>query len=299
MEKLLYTGGTGFLGYNTKPSLDQQYEVTTIGITDCDELKANFAKEVPGLPCHYDIVLHAAGKAHVYPKTPEEVQSFYDINYQGTVNLCTALEKVGVPKAFVFISTSGVYGIDNGNYVTEDYPLKGEEPYQKSKIMAEQFLTEWCEKNGVTLGILRPSLMAGKNAPGNLGAMVNGIKSGKYLSINHGKARKSLLMAEDIAHLVPLVVAKGGVYNVCDDEHPSFGQLEELIANRLGKRKPISIPYWFAKCIALFGDVVGSWFPLNSKRLEKIVNSDTLSNEKAKRELGWKPMSVLENYKIY
>ena len=298
MEKLLYTGGTGFLGYNTKPILDQQYEVTTIGITERDELKVNFAKEVPVLPCHYDIVLHAAGKAHIYPKTPEEVQSFFDINYQGTVNLCTALEKVGVPKAFVFISTSGVYGIDNGNYVTEDYPLKGEEPYQKSKIMAEQFLTEWCEKNGVTLGILRPSLMAGKNAPGNLGAMVNGIKSGKYLSINHGKARKSLLMAEDIAHLVPLVVAKGGVYNVCDDEHPSFGQLEELIAKQLGKRKPISIPYWFAKCIAVFGDIVGSWFPLNSKRLEKIVLSDTISNEKAKKELGWKPMSVLDDYKI-
>lgn len=298
MEKLLFTGGTGFLGYNAKPVLGQMYEVTTIGITDRDELKANFAKDVPVLPCHYDIVLHAAGKAHIYPKTPEEVQSFYDINYQGTVNLCLALEKVGAPKAFVFISTAGVYGIDNGDFVTEDYPLAGEEPYQKSKIMAEEFLTEWCAKNGVTLGILRPSLMAGKNAPGNLGAMVNGIKTGKYLSINHGKARKSLLMAEDIANLVPLVAVRGGVYNVCDDEHPSFGQLEELIAKQLGKHKPISIPYWFAKCIALFGDVVGSWFPLNSKRLAKIVESDTISNEKAKRELGWQPMSVMENYKI-
>lgn len=299
MEKLLYTGGTGFLGFNTKPILDQQYEVTTVGITDRDEIKANFAKKVPALPCRYDIVLHAAGKAHVNPKTPEEIQSFYDINYQGTVNLCKALEKVGVPKSFIFISTCGVYGIDNGNYVTEDYPLAGEEPYQKSKIMAEEFLTKWCEEHGVILGILRPSLMAGKNAPGNLGAMVNGIKTGKYLSINHGKARKSLLMAEDIAHLVPLVAEKGGAYNVCDDDQPSFGQLEELIAKQLGKRKPISIPYWLAKCIALFGDVVGSWFPLNSKRLEKIVQSDTISNEKAKRELGWKPMSVLENYKIY
>lgn len=298
MEKLLYTGGTGFLGFNTKPILDQQYEVTTVGITDRDEIKANFAKEVPVLPCRYDIVLHAAGKAHVNPKTPEEIQSFYDINYQGTVNLCKALEKVGVPKSFIFISTCGVYGIDNGNYVTEDYPLAGEEPYQKSKIMAEEFLTKWCEEHGVILGILRPSLMAGKNAPGNLGAMVNGIKTGKYLSINHGKARKSLLMAEDIAHLVPLVAEKGGAYNVCDDDQPSFGQLEELIAKQLGKRKPISIPYWLAKCIALFGDVVGSWFPLNSKRLEKIVQSDTISNEKAKRELGWKPMSVLENFKI-
>ncbi len=298
MEKLLYTGGTGFLGFNTKPILDQQYEVTTVGITDRDEIKANFAKEVPVLPCRYDIVLHAAGKAHVNPKTPEEIQSFYDINYQGTVNLCKALEKVGAPKSFIFISTCGVYGIDNGNYVTEDYPLAGEEPYQKSKIMAEEFLTKWCEEHGVILGILRPSLMAGKNAPGNLGAMVNGIKTGKYLSINHGKARKSLLMAEDIAHLVPLVAEKGGAYNVCDDDQPSFGQLEELIAKQLGKRKPISIPYWLAKCIALFGDVVGSWFPLNSKRLEKIVQSDTISNEKAKRELGWKPMSVLENFKI-
>lgn len=299
MEKLLYTGGTGFLGFNTKPILDQQYEVTTVGITDRDEIKANFAKEIPVLPCRYDIVLHAAGKAHINPKTQEEIQSFYDINYQGTVNLCKALEKVGAPKSFIFISTCGVYGIDNGNYVTEDYPLAGEEPYQKSKIMAEEFLAKWCGEHGVILGILRPSLMAGRNAPGNLGAMVNGIKTGKYLSIDHGKARKSILMAEDIAHLVPLVAEKGGVYNVCDDDQPSFGQLEALIAKQLGKRKPISIPYWLAKCIALFGDVVGSWFPLNSQRLEKITMSDTLSNEKAKRELGWKPMSVLENYKIY
>ena len=297
MEKLLYTGGTGFLGFNTKPILDQMYEVTTIGLTDRDVIKANFAKEVPQLSCRYDIVLHAAGKAHINPKSQKEIQSFYDINYQGTVNLCKALENVGVPKSFIFISTCGVYGIDNGNYVTEDYPLAGEEPYQKSKIMAEEFLTKWCEEHSVILGILRPSLMAGKNAPGNLGAMVNGIKTGKYLSINHGKARKSLLMAEDIAHLVPLVAEKGGVYNVCDDDQPSFGELEELIATQLGKRKPFSIPYWMAKCLALVGDIF-SFFPINSSRLEKIVNSDTISNEKAKRELGWKPMSVLENYKI-
>lgn len=297
MEKLLYTGGTGFLGFNTKPILDQMYEVTTIGITDRDVIKANFAKEVPQLSCRYDIVLHAAGKAHINPKSQKEIQSFYDINYQGTVNLCKALENVGVPKSFIFISTCGVYGIDNGNYVTEDYPLAGEEPYQKSKIMAEEFLTKWCEEHSVILGILRPSLMAGKNAPGNLGAMVNGIKTGKYLSINHGKARKSLLMAEDIARLVPLVAEKGGVYNVCDDDQPSFGELEELIATQLGKRKPFSIPYWMAKCLALVGDIF-SFFPINSSRLEKIVNSDTISNEKAKRELGWKPMSVLENYKI-
>lgn len=297
MENLLFTGGTGFLGNNTKPILDKIYRVTTIGISSNDEIKANLVTDIPKLTERYDVVLHAAGKAHIYPKTPEEIQSFFDINYNGTVNLCKALDRVGVPKSFIFISTSAVYGIENGNYITEDYPLKGETPYAKSKIMAEEFLSEWAKRNGVVLSILRPSLIAGCNAPGNLGAMVKGIKTGAYLSIAHGKAKKSLLMAQDIAHLVPLLENKGGIYNVCDNDHPSFGQLETIISKQLGKRKPISIPYWFAKILALFGDIIKK-FPINSSRLSKIVISDTISSQKAQKELGWEPMSTLENYKI-
>lgn len=298
MEKLLFTGGTGFLGRNIKPILDKTYNVTTIGIMDADMIKANFVTGIPNLPERYDIVLHAAGKAHIYPKTEAERQAFYDVNLKGTIHLCEALEKVGVPKAFVFISTLNVYGDKPGNMDTEDErPLVGDSPYADSKIKAEQYLTEWAKKHNVTLGILRPSLLAGKGAPGNLGAMINGIRTGAYLSIAGGKAKKSVLMVDDIAHLVPLVAEKGGIYNVCDDHNPSFGELEATIAKQLGKRKPISIPYCMAKCLALVGDVF-SFFPINSKRLEKIVTSDIWSNEKAKRELGWKPMSVLENYKI-
>ena len=297
MEKLLFTGGTGFLGNNTMPILETLYSVTTVGISPQDNIKANFAIDVPVLPERYNVVLHAAGKAHIYPKTTEEIQSFFDINYIGTINLCRALENVGVPKSLVFISTSAVYGIDNGNYVTEDYPLNGDTPYAKSKIMAEEFLTNWAKKHGVILSILRPSLIAGCNAPGNLGAMVNGIKTGAYLSIAHGKARKSLLMAQDIANILPLLENKGGIYNVCDNDHPSFGQLEAIISKQLGKRAPISIPYWCAKALALIGDVITK-FPINSSRLTKIIVSDTISSEKAQRELGWIPMSTLENYKI-
>ena len=297
MEKLLFTGGTGFLGRNVRPILDQDYEVTTCGITHDDVIKANLAKEVPELPEKYDIVLHACGKAHVVPKTEAEKQAFYDVNYKGTIHLCQALEKVGAPKAIIFISTMSVYGDVAGSNSTEETPLRGDSPYADSKIKAEQYLTDWCSKNVVVLGILRPSLLAGEGAPGNLGAMVNGIKTGKYLSIAGGKAKKSILMAEDIANLVPLVAKKGGVYNVCDDYNPSFGELEASIAKQLGKRKPISIPYWTAKCLALIGDVF-SFFPINSARLDKIVTSDTWSNEKAKRELGWQPLNVLENYKI-
>ena len=61
MEKLLFTGGTGFLGKNVMPILKKQYEVTTCGITPDDMIKANLAQDVPVLPEKYDVVLHACG----------------------------------------------------------------------------------------------------------------------------------------------------------------------------------------------------------------------------------------------
>ena len=299
MERLLFTGGTGFLGYNCRQILNEHYEVTTCGITEADDIQANLAKEVPGLPERYDVVLHACGKAHVVPKTEEEKQQFYDINYQGTVNLCKGLENVGIPKSLVFISTASVYGITSGEMVTEDIPLKADTPYGKSKVMAEEYLQKWCAENHVILTILRPSLMAGKKAPGNLGAMVNGIRKGYYVNIGGGNARKSLMMAEDIANLVILAEDKGGVYNVCDDTHPSYKELSVLISKQLGKRMPRSIPYWMAWCLAKVGDCLGKKAPINSYRLEKLTTPCTFSNEKAKNILGWKPKSVLETFRIY
>lgn len=298
MEKLLFTGGTGFLGKNVMPLLTQQYEVTTCGITPDDMIKANLAKDVPALPEKYDVVLHACGKAHVVPKTEAENQAFFDVNYVGTIHLCNALEKVGVPKTLIFISTVAVYGCEYGELIDEIHPLNGDSPYAKSKIMAEEYLTKWCLDHQVRLGILRPSLLAGKDAPGNLGAMVNGIKKGFYMNIAGGKVIKSILMAEDIARLVPLLEEKGGIYNVCDTRQPSFGEISMSVAKQLGKGKPISIPYWMAWCMAKVGDLLGSKAPINSYKLEKMTKSLTFSNQKARTELNWEPLDVLENYKI-
>lgn len=296
--KLLFTGASGFLGANLKPLLKQQFEVKTLGLADSDDYKVNIAASIPELDKSFDVILHAAGKAHVVPKTEEEKKLFFDINYHGTINLCKALEKYRLPKAFIFISTVAVYGLETGENITEEHPLNGDTPYALSKIQAEQFLTEWCSKNNVVLSIIRPSLIAGTNPPGNLGAMIKGIKTGRYLSIAGGRARKSVLMVQDIARLLPALIEKGGVYNVCDDSHPTFRELEVLIANQLGKKRPISIPYWIAKSMALVGDLLGKRAPINTLKLSKITESLTFSNEKAKRELGWQPLNVLLNFRI-
>lgn len=298
MESLLFTGASGFLGNNILPLLRKEYDVTTLGHMPVDDLTVNLAKEVPELPGRFDVVLHAAGKAHMVPRTPEEEQLFYDINYKGTVNLCAALEKAGVPQSLMFISTVAVYGCESGELITEEHPRNGTIPYAKSKIMAEDYLTQWCEEHDVVLTILRPSLLAGVNPPGNLGDMVRGIRKGFYVNIAGGKVRKSMLMADDIARLLGIARKVGGVYNVCDTAQPTFGEISASVARQLGKHRPLSIPYWIAKSLALCGDMLGKKAPINSLRLTKITRSLTFSNEKARRELGWTPMSVIDNFRI-
>lgn len=298
MAKFLLTGGSGFIGKNILSELKERYDVTLCGLTPDDDIQVNLAKNVPNLHQIFDVVFHAAGKAHMVPKTKEEEQAFYDVNYQGTKNLCAALEKVGVPKSVIFVSTVAVYGCEEGDNIDESHPLNGSSPYALSKIKAEQFLADWCKKNNVILSIIRPSLIAGPNPPGNLGAMISGIKSGKYLSIGGGKARKSILMVRDIPLLVELMMNKGGVYNVCDDHHPSFKELEDSISLQLGGKRVLGIPLWFATICAKIGDMLGSKAPINTSKLSKITKSLTFSNAKAKKELGWKPIDVVSNFKI-
>lgn len=298
MDKLLFTGASGFLGNNILPNLQMLFDVKTMGLTLNDIYNVNIANTIPSLNESFDVVLHAAGKAHMVPKTEREKNAFFDVNFQGTVNLCKALENSGVPKSFIFISTVAVYGLEFGENITEEHPLNGDTPYALSKIQAEEYLTDWCARNNVTLGIIRPSLIAGPNPPGNLGDMIRGIKTGKYLSIAGGKARKSVLMVEDIDRLILPLMEKGGVYNVCDDSQPTFRELENLISKQLGLKTPLSIPFWLAKSMALVGDLLGKKAPINSLKLKKITESLTFSNEKAKRELGWQPLDVLENFRI-
>ncbi len=295
--KILFTGADGFLGSNVVPILRKKgFEVKTLGLKNCD-YNIDITKEIEPINETFDLVFHAAGKAHTVPKTKEEEELFYKVNLEGTKNICKAIKK-SVPKSFVFVSTVAVYGCDAGLNISEEHPLEGQTPYAKSKLLAERFLIDWGKNNSVSLSIIRPSLIAGIGAPGNLGAMVKGIQTGRYLSIAGGKARKSILMVEDIANLVPLLQGKTGIYNICDNVHPSFRELESLICKQLGKKLPLSIPIWVAKLMAAVGDLLGKKAPINTTKLKKITASLTFSNEKAKKELSWKPLSVLENFNI-
>lgn len=299
MSRILVTGASGFLGSIVMNKLQQSGHIlTTIGISETDNVYCDLTTNIPVLNSDYDWVIHIAGKAHSNPKTEEEKQQYFDVNVKGTRNLCAAFENRAKPRSFVFISSVAVYGLDFGENITEESPLLGATPYALSKIQAESCILEWCALFNIIPGVIRPSLLAGKNPPGNLGDMIRRIKNGRYLSIGNGSTKKSVLIAEDIARIIPKIAETGGTYNFCDDHHPSFRELETLIALQLGMKRPLAIPYWCAKCIAIAGDIVGEKFPINSSKLNKLVRPLTFSNEKAKIFLNWQPLDVLSNFRI-
>ncbi len=296
MKKALLTGASGFLGKHLQSALQENYEVTGLGRKPSggNFITADLASEVPDIHVSFDLVVHNAGKAHVVPKTEEEKQAFFDVNLKGTLHLLEGLEKAqALPKSLVFISTIAVYGREFGEGIAEDHPLEGNTPYALSKIEAEKLVEEWGQRMGVKVLILRLPLIAGKNPPGNLGAMIRGIQKGFYFGIGDSSARKSVVLAEDVAELVAKSEVREGTYNLTDGKHPSFKELEELIAQKQGKKAPKALPMGLVNLLGKVGNVL-PFFPIDSLKVKKITSNLTFDDAKARKEIGWKPKQVLE-----
>ena len=291
--KVLITGANGFLGQYLQKTFKPE-NTDTLGLTGCT-IDINLAKEVPLLESKYEVVVHAAGKAHVVPKSPKETEAFFKVNFQGTKNLLTALDKNNnFPDRFIFISTVAVYGKEEGQLIDENHPLNGTSPYAKSKILAEKEIQEWGKRNNVSVTILRLPLLVGNNPPGNLGSMIKAIQKGYYFSIGDGSNRRSMVLAEDVAKLVASDSIKPGTYNITDGYHPTFRELEKHIASQLGK-KVKSMPRIIVKAACWVGDFI-KFMPINSFKFEKLTSTLTFSDKLARDDFNWEPSIVTEAF---
>jgi nucleoside-diphosphate-sugar epimerase len=292
---ILLTGASGFLGKSIIKELFSENSLFSLSRNSGD-YQFSLENEIPNFNEFFDLVIHAAGKAHFVPKTEDEKKQFYDVNVIGTLNLLKGLEESVVPKQFVFISSVSVYGQEVGLNIAEHSPLSAIDAYGLSKIEAELLVMGWCRKNHVICTILRLPLLVGENPPGNLGAMINAIDKGYYFNIGGGKARKSMVLAEDVAAFIPKVALVGGVYNLTDGYHPDFQELSSAISKQQYKRTPFNLPMSIAKLIGYAGDLLGNKIPINSLKLKKITSDLTFDDTKA-RKIGWKSHEVLEYFK--
>lgn len=301
MKQILLTGASGFLGKIILNKLKDNYPIVTLGRAKASENHIFFDLKTQCKNSHFnekfDIIIHCAGKAHSIPKNNNEKSEFYEVNQNGTLNLLKFINTFEVmPKAFIFMSTVAVYGLYSGKDISEDTPLNSTDAYGRSKILAEKLVTDWCNSNNVICTIIRLPLLIGDNPVGNLSKMIEGIKRGYYVNIDGGKARKSMVMAEDVATFIPAISKIGGIYNLTDGYHPSFFELSNYIANKLGKKNPINITKKIIFILAKFGDIFGNFSPINTLKFNKITSELTFNDSKAREKANWNPSKVLKSF---
>ena len=297
---ILLTGSSGFLGYSIIKNLtNKNISFLSIGRNIQSDIVCDLSIKIPLINNGtIDLAVHAAGKAHFIPKTRLEKIQFYDDNINITQNFLKGLEIAGYPKQFVFISSVAVYGRSAGDNILENESLEATDPYGLSKIQSEEIVLEWCKKNNVICTILRLPLLVGNNPPGNLGAMIKDIQIGYYFNIGGGNAKKSMVLAEDVAKIIIDVAKIGGTYNLTDGYHPTFAEISNNISNQLDKNKPLNISNWLALLFAKIGDLIGNKAPLNTNKLNKITSGLTFDDSKARKAFGWNPTQVLDGFKI-
>jgi nucleoside-diphosphate-sugar epimerase len=291
--KILLTGSNGFLGNILFNYLVINNTIFTLNRKNSD-FNCDISEKVPHFNQEFDLVIHAAGKAHFKPKNREEGVLFEKVNVDGLKNLIKGFNNEILPKRFVFISSVSVYGKNSGELINEETNLNAKDYYGLSKIKSENILKNWCKDNNILLTILRLPLIVGKNPPGNLSKMINAIQKRRYFNIGSGSAKKSMVLADDIAKYILIASNYGGTYNLTDGIHPSFKEISFKIATELNQKRIYNIPYSIAFLVAYFLTLFGPLSPYNLDVFNKMTNNLTFSDELARKSFNWTPKSVLE-----
>lgn len=175
-EKILVTGGTGYIGSHTVVELQQAgYEVVIIdnlsnsnagvldgieaitGIrpvfveADCTDINAlrKLFKENPGIR---GIINFAASKA--VGESVEKPLLYYRNNLNTLINLLELMPEAGV-KGIVFSSSCTVYGEPDVNPIDETAPIKpATSPYGNTKQISEEIITDYIRSGAPIKSIL-------------------------------------------------------------------------------------------------------------------------------------------------
>lgn len=159
-------------------------------------------------------------------------EEYERVNVIQTLQLAKKAKESGI-KQFIFMSTVAVYGIETGvmNEKSDYTPLT---EYGKSKLRAEIELQKLENKN-FKVSIIRPPIVYGKNAPGNMKILLKLINKVPLLPFGKIENKRSMVYIGNLCHLVDEIITqeKQGIFLASDDEPLSTSKLIELIAKNL------------------------------------------------------------------
>ena len=203
----------------------------------------------PALLTDIDCIVHCAARAHVLKEdSTNPLALFRHVNTQATLDLARAAAGAGV-RRFVFISSIGVNGgRTKGRAFRHDDAPNPHSDYAIAKQEAEEGLPIISQETGLEVVVVRPPLVLGPDAKGNLGLLAKFVRKGLPLplgSVTHN--RRDLVSLDTLASLVSTCVdhpaAASETFLVSDGAPLSTRQIVERIGIFVG-RKPcfLSMP---------------------------------------------------------
>lgn len=291
-EKILVTGGSGFIGHHFHQAFDQfkiinydiqvpfepkESEFVKGSIIEANILGDQLAK--------VNLVLHLAATHFDFQ------ENYYRTNVDGTKVLLEEMAKKDI-KNLIFYSSVAVYGALNDG-VSEETNPEPNMPYGDSKYEAEKLIEAWAKENDSRSAIIiRPAVVFGAYNFGNVFNLIKQIDSGFFLNIGDGENIKSMVYVKNLVDYTLSLMKdmKPGVsiYNAIDTPNYGIFDLTSIIAEKLGKKPPAKLPLPVAKLLALPFDLLnvltGKDIIINSKRIEKFCSSTHFIPKKLEEE---------------
>ena len=250
-----------------------------------------------------DCVIHCAARAHVTNETEADALAAYRaVNVEGTRRLAEQAAAAGV-RRLVFLSSVKVDGESTDGlpgpfrsgsprgYAPRD-DGKLQDPYGISKREAEDALWEISTKTGLEVVVIRPPLVYGPGAKGNLARLLKLVRSGVPLPLGAVQNKRSLIGLDNLVDLLIRCVdhpaAAGQTFLVSDGEDLSTPDLLRHMAAAMGRSArlfpvPVSL-------LRLAGSALGK-----RAEIDRLVGSLQIDSSHTRQVLGWAPpVSVQE-----
>ncbi len=302
--KIAITGATGFIGSHLVEALvGKGHEVTCLarnperaqGLVGLPvRLVYGSLDSLPSLACLVDgqeALVHVAGLT----KAPS-LQEYVRVNVGGTENLISVIRANGaLLRRFVFFSSSETMGPSPGGVpFTEETSPKPFSAYGKSKVMAEECLKSLSNRIPVT--IVRP--------PGVYGPR------DKDFAILFRLVSRGLQPVVSPSPVFSVVYVKNLAAGICcaierphegmrsyfftDGPASSWVDFGEMIARALGRRVfKLRVPLFAMRSVAfvagLLNSMTGRPGILSREKVEEMGGSWVVSDERARRELDYRP----------
>lgn len=314
-EKVLVTGGAGFLGINLLRYLHAKgYDLVSLDLAPFEyaDMQGKLTivrgdirnpEAVAYAMQGVDHVVHTAAALPLY--APQDI---YTTDVVGTRTLLKAAKDAGV-KRFVHISSTAVYGIPDHHPLYEDDKLEGVGPYGQAKIQAEMVCLEYRAKNMI-VPILRPKSFIGPERLGVFALLYDWALDGRnFPMIGSGNNRYQLLDVEDLCAAIFLTLTlpadvANDTFNVGAKVFTTMKEDYQVVLDHAGHTKriigfPATPAIWGLRLLEAL-----RLSPLYKWVYETASKDSFVAIDKAEQQLGYAPRysnkdALLRNFQWY